>query len=148
MYVAMQLIEAGSDTTREVMNIFVMSALCFPAVFQRAREEVDRVCGGGPTRLPVLDDMKQMPYICAIIKELLRWRPIFRMPPDHTSTTDIEFEGYCFPAGVGFIINEVPVCNECEDPEEFKPERWLDGHEENVTHGLWKFGGGRRICVG
>ncbi|KAI2913126.1 hypothetical protein CBS63078_3765 [Aspergillus niger] len=149
MYVAMQLLEAGSDTTREVLNIFVMAALCYPRVFQKAREEVDRLCcTEGGLRLPGIEDLEHMPYICALIKELLRWRPIFVLTPDHVLTSDMEFEGYHFPAGVGFVINEVPVCNECEDPEEFKPERWLDGHETDAAHGLWQFGGGRRICVG
>ncbi|RHZ47725.1 cytochrome P450 [Aspergillus thermomutatus] len=150
MYVTMQLIEAGSDTTREVLNIFVMSALCYPEVFQKARAEVDRICvtDQEQLRLPGLDDMERMPYICAIIKELLRWRPIFPLTPDHVLTSDLEFEGYHIPAGVGFVINEIPVCNECEKPDVFKPERWLDGHEADVAHGLWQFGGGRRICVG
>lgn len=148
MYVAMQIVEAGSDTTRQVLNVFVMFALCYPAIFQKAREEVDRVCGGDVKRLPVLTDLEQMPYICALIKELLRWRPIFPLAPEHTLTADLEFEGYHFPAGVGFVINEVPVSNECEDPEDFRPERWLDGHQADISHGIWQFGGGRRICVG
>ncbi|KAJ5414506.1 cytochrome P450 [Penicillium cosmopolitanum] len=150
MYVAMQLIEAGSDTTREALNIFVMAGLCHPKVFQKARQEVDSICAaeGGALRLPIMTDMEQMPYICALIKEVLRWRPIFPFTPDHVLTSDMEFEGYHFPAGVGFVINGIPVCNECEDPGKFKPERWLDGHETDIAHGLWQFGGGRRICVG
>lgn len=137
MYVALQLLEAGSDTTREALNIFAMAALCYPAKFQKAREEVDRICGIGENiRLPGIDDLEQMPYICAMIKELLRWRPIFPFTPDHVLTSNMEFEGYHFPEGVGFVINEIPVCNECEDPEEFKPERWLDGHETDPAHGL------------
>lgn len=67
MYVAMQLIEAGSDTTREALNVFAMSALCHPDKFQKAREEVDRVCaivhGSEPLRLPGVDDMEQIPYV-------------------------------------------------------------------------------------
>jgi cytochrome P450 len=150
MYVAMQLIEAGSDTTREALNIFVMSALCCPDAFRKAREEVDRACAadGSPLRLPGIDDMEKMPYISAMIKELLRWRPIFPLTPDHVLTSDMEFEEYHFPAGIGFVISEIPVANECEDPDQFKPERWLNGHEADVVHGLWQFGGGRRICVG
>lgn len=148
MYVAMQLIEAGSDTTRETLNIFVMAALCYPDIFHKARADVDRVCGANAERLPSLADMESLPYICAMIKEVLRWRPIFQLTPDHTATADIDFEGYHFPAGTGFVINEIAVCNECDNPTEFQPERWLDGHEQDVSHGLWQFGGGRRICVG
>lgn len=149
MYVAMQLIEAGSDTTREALNIMVMAALEFPEVFAKARAEVDRVCGvGGAARLPVLGDMESLRYICAMGKEVLRWRPIFPLTPDHVASQDIEFEGYYFPAGTGFVINGPAVCDECEDPDAFQPERWLDGHETDIAHGLWQFGGGRRICVG
>ncbi|KAK2757315.1 hypothetical protein FQN54_004829 [Arachnomyces sp. PD_36] len=148
MYVAMQPVEAGSDTTRQSLNVFVMAMLCYPATFKKAREEVDRVCGGGVDRLPVLADMDQMPYICAMIKEVLRWRPLFPLSPEHMLTSDLEFEGYRFPAGVSFVLNEVPISNEVEDGEEFKPERWLDGHEADVAHGIWGFGGGRRLCVG
>ncbi|CAK7212766.1 hypothetical protein SCUCBS95973_001575 [Sporothrix curviconia] len=149
MYVALQLIEAGSDTTREALNIMVMAALEYPDVFRKARAHVDRVCGTGPdARLPRLRDMDQLGYICAMAKEILRWRPIFVVTPDHTATKDFEFEGYHFPEGTGFVINEVPVGAECERPDDFDPDRWMDGHETDITHGLWQFGGGRRICVG
>ncbi|KAK9789636.1 putative Cytochrome P450 [Seiridium cardinale] len=149
MYVAMQLIEAGSDTTREALNTMIMASLEHPEPFRKARAEIDRVCGvGAEARLPILNDMEDLRYICAMAKEVLRWRPLFILTPDHTSSQDIDFEGYHFPAGVSFIINEVAVGNECEDPEAFKPERWMDGHETDIAHGLWQFGGGRRICVG
>ncbi|CCF43134.1 cytochrome P450 [Colletotrichum higginsianum] len=149
MYVAMQLIEAGSDTTREALNIMTMAALEHPDVFQRAREEVDKVCGvDEEARLPTLADMDDLRYICAMAKEILRWRPIFPITPDHTASQDIEFEGYYFPAGTGFTVNGPAVSRDCDEPEEFKPERWLDGHETDIAHGLWAFGGGRRICVG
>lgn len=149
MYVAMQLIEAGSDTTREVLNTFVMASVCYPHTFRKAREEVDRVCDrGGELRLPLLDDMPELPYICATIKELLRWRPIFPLTPDHSLTEDLDFEGYTFPEGTGFVINGIAISNEFQDPDSFRPERFLDGHEADVSHGIWQFGGGRRICVG
>jgi hypothetical protein len=37
MYVAMQLIEEGSDTTREALNIFAMATLCQQSVPEGAR---------------------------------------------------------------------------------------------------------------
>ncbi|KAI5463061.1 cytochrome P450 [Mariannaea sp. PMI_226] len=149
MYLAMQLIEAGSDTTREALNIMVMAMLEYPEPFRKARAEIDLICGvGDQARLPVLSDMEDLRFVCAISKEILRWRPIFILTPDHVASQDIEFEGYRFPAGTGFVINEVAVGNECENPEMFYPERWMNGHETDISHGLWQFGGGRRICVG
>lgn len=151
MFIAVQLIEAGSDTTRMNINIFVMAMLCYPEVLKRAQHELDSVCGTENIRLPVLADENSMPYICALIKELLRWRPIFPWTPDHVSTEIIEFEGYRFPQGTSFMINHLSIYqnpNEHKDPEKFLPERWLDGHESDIIHGLWSFGGGRRVCVG
>jgi len=149
MYLAIQLIEAGSDTTREALNVMVMAALEHPEAFRRARAEVDRVCGtDADARLPTLHDMEDLGYICAMAKEGLRWRPIFVTTPDHAASKDIDFEGYRFPAGVAFVINQKVVCDDCENPETFDPERWMNGHETDITHGLWQFGGGRRVCVG
>jgi cytochrome P450 len=149
MYCAMQLMEAGSDTTREALNIFIMAMIHNPDVFAKLRGEVDNVCdNNGILRCPTLEDADNLPYTAATVKEVLRWRPIFPLTPEHTLSKDLEFEGYQFPAGVGFVINGHAVANDCDDPHSFKPSRWLDGNEMNVAHGLWQFGGGRRICVG
>ena len=147
MYLAMSIISAGSDNTRITLNVFVMAALCFPETIQKAREEVDQVCGNAK-RLPGVKDMDKMPYMCAVVKEVLRWRPAVPVIPQHQLTQDLEFEGYYFPAGTEFLINSIAVSKDFEEGDDFRPERWLDGNESNITHGLWSFGGGRRICVG
>ena len=46
----------------------------YPTVQRKAQEELHRVIG--LDRLPVLADRDQLPYIEAILKELLRWNPI------------------------------------------------------------------------
>ena len=150
MYLTMQLIEAGSDTTRLALNIFVLAALTHCDVFQKARTEVDTICGKAE-RLPRFEDENDMPYICAFAKELFRWRPFLVWTPEHTLTEDLSFEGYLFPKGTGFVINQINIAQNpelVEDPKSFKPERWLDGKQSDITNGLWQFGGGRRVCVG
>lgn len=148
MYLAMSVVSAGSDSTRMTLNVFVMAALCYPEALGRARKEIDRVCGDNAERLPDLHDLGRMSYVCALIIEVLRWRPVVPLVPQHQLTRDLRFEGYHFPAGTEFVINSIPVCNNFEASEQFMPERWLDGQEGNITNGLWQFGGGRRICVG
>ncbi|KAI4109613.1 MAG: hypothetical protein LQ339_001726 [Xanthoria mediterranea] len=149
MYLAMSTISAGSDNPRMAMNVFVMAALSYPEPFGKARAELDRVCGHDANRLPDVVDMTSLPYLCALVKEVIRWRPSVPMIPQHQSVQDLEFEGYLFPAGTEFIINGVAAGQDFPDAESFSPERWLDGgNESKVSHGLWHFGGGRRICVG
>jgi cytochrome P450 len=149
MYISMFLIAGGSDTSRQVLSVIVMAALEYPEVFIRARAEVDRVCGPeGNARLPMIADMEQLSYICAMAKEALRWRPLFPVPAIRMLTRDTEFEGFRFPAGTVFALNGAALSDECENPRQFNPERWMDGYEGDITHGIWQFGGGRRLCVG
>lgn len=45
-----------------------------PDVQTRARQELDAVVG--KERLPTLEDESSLPYITAVVKEGLRWRPV------------------------------------------------------------------------
>ena len=42
-----------------------------PSVLSRAQEEIDRVTG--KQRLPTFEDRDNLPYMNAIVKEVLRW---------------------------------------------------------------------------
>ena len=72
IFLAMNLVEAGSDTTRLTMNIFVLAAVVNPGKFLKARGEMDGICGGGGERLPAFADENDLPYIDALAKEMLR----------------------------------------------------------------------------
>ena len=45
----------------------------YPDVQAKAQEEVDRVTGSN--RLPTFADREDMPYVNALVKEILRWNP-------------------------------------------------------------------------
>ncbi len=47
--------------------------LCFPEAQKKAQEELDRVLNG---RLPYFRDEKDLPYVAALVKEVLRWKPV------------------------------------------------------------------------
>ena len=46
----------------------------FPEVQRKAQEELDRVVGSN--RLPTLSDRDNLPYVDAILKEVMRCNPI------------------------------------------------------------------------
>ena len=68
---------AGSDTTRAAMSWWTLAMLLYPGVQKRAQEELDSVVGR--SRLPTFADMSQLPFICALVKEVVRWRPVTPM---------------------------------------------------------------------
>ena len=48
--------------------------LTHPEVQRKAQEELRQVVG--TDRLPTLNDRNRLPYIEAVLKELLRWMPV------------------------------------------------------------------------
>lgn len=68
------LTEEGADTTSATLNSFILGVTVFPQALEGAHEELDRVVG--PNRLPTFEDEENLPYIRAMVKETLRWRPV------------------------------------------------------------------------
>ena len=52
---------------------FILAMTLYPDVMRSAQAELDKVVGRG--RLPTFADRPNLPYIEAIYKEALRWRP-------------------------------------------------------------------------
>ena len=159
MFLVMFVISAGSDNPRMAANALIMACLSYPEAMKRAQREIDQVCGADANRLPGHDDLASLPYVCAMLKEVLRWRPVVPLLPQRVLVEDLEVDGYRFPAGTEFLVNSIPVCYAGHDsPGKFEPERWLDGstgerpsgHGGGVEQNLWEyaFNAGRRSCIG
>lgn len=67
----------------------------YPEVQRKAQEEIDRVIGS--ERLPNLDDRDKLPFIEAIVLEILRWHPIGPMGLPHSCDQDVVFGNYLIP---------------------------------------------------
>lgn len=68
-----------------------------PDIQRKAQEEVDRVIG--PDRLPSLEDRESLPYVEAMYREVLRWRPALPLCMPHASTEDAIYNEYFIPKG-------------------------------------------------
>lgn len=68
------LMEAGSDTTRVSLNQIAAAATLFPDWVERARKQLDEVCGANAERLPTADDAPMLPLIKGAAKETIRWK--------------------------------------------------------------------------
>ncbi|KAF8169586.1 cytochrome P450 [Mycena galopus ATCC 62051] len=149
------LIDAGSDTTAAYLLSLVLALASHPHYQHRAWQELDAVVGGD--RFPELKDITRVPFVKALIDEILRLHPPFKMALPHATTDDIQFNGYFIPRGATVVFNNYAVTNDpevFEDPALFKPERFLDS-KFGTRPGMdtdfrdnFMFGGGRRICPG
>ena len=72
-YVIGTLFEAGSGTTASALMSFVLVLVLFPQWQQAMWDELDEVVGD---RMPEFEDVPNLPMCRAVIKEVLRWRPV------------------------------------------------------------------------
>lgn len=101
-------------------------------------------------------DLDSLPYLDAVIKEGLRWRPpvpmtLFRTVPPGGSR---EISGWSVPSGMtvgcqAYSLHQVP--DVFENPTVFDPNRWMteDKDKLNAMRSLfWAFSSGSRHCLG
>jgi cytochrome P450 len=131
--------------------------VAYPEVQKRAQAELDSVVGR--SRVPTFSDSPHLPYIQAIVKEVLRWRPALPLGLPHTSTEDDWYDGMFIPKGT-LVLTNLWNCNHesssyGDDAKTFRPERFLDtngkaipGPAETREDGHSTFSFGRRACAG
>ena len=68
IYVKLTLRQAAST-----FPVFMLAMTLYPRVMRKAQTEIDKVIGRH--RMPTVADREQLPYIEAMVKEALRWRP-------------------------------------------------------------------------
>lgn len=68
-----------------------------PEIQAKAQAEIDRVVG--VDRLPGFDDRQSLPYIDAIYREVLRWKPPTPIGIPHRAEKDDTYKGYFIPEG-------------------------------------------------
>lgn len=158
-YISGSLLEAGSDTTSNTLYGFVQAMLVYPDVQRKAQAEIDRVIG--PSRLPIMDDIDQLPYIRCCMKESLRWMPTTIMGAvPHAVTQDDEYLGYFIPKDAGVLHNVWGIHTDPKrhpTPRLFNPDRYK-GDDQSLgdaaanpdvsKRDVFTFGAGRRICPG
>ncbi|KAG6885227.1 hypothetical protein C0993_004634 [Termitomyces sp. T159_Od127] len=117
----------------------------------KAQAEIDAVIGR--ERLPTLADRPYLPYVNAVVTEVLRWNSVAPTGVAHTALEDGIIGGYLIPKGSIIIAN---LWNMLHDPEaypepfEFLPERHIATTDKPAQKNPRTicFGYGRRICPG
>lgn len=105
------------------VDAFFLSMALFPEAQKRAQAEIDRVIG--TDRLPTFSDRDDLPYVNALVKEVMRWHsvaptgdglptgthqtldvnPSIPAGVPHRVMTDDNYNGYFIPKGSLVIAN-------------------------------------------
>ncbi|KAH7343964.1 cytochrome P450 [Rhizoctonia solani] len=157
-YIAGLVLEGGSDIVAGAILTCILALIKDKEAQDRARQEIDALYD--EDTLPAWANEQAMPFVRAVIKEVLRWRPPLPICIPHRLEQDDYFEGYFHPKDSAVICNVWAIHSNperFEDPKSFKPERFID-HKMSMAESIaqgdpfrrdhFAFGAGRRSCPG
>ncbi|CAN5918301.1 cytochrome P450 [soil metagenome] len=143
---SMTLFLAGHETTANALSWALYLLARNPEARARLEAEVDAL-----GRVPSYDDLKQLPWTLAVLKETLRL-----YPPAYTLARrvveDVVIGPHLLKKHTIVIINVLGIHRRADlypSPETFDPSRFLGEAEKQLPRCAYlPFGAGPRVCIG
>ncbi|KAF4628138.1 hypothetical protein G7Y89_g10016 [Cudoniella acicularis] len=157
-WIAGGLVEAGSQTSAGTLSNLILYLAATPSAQETAFQEVQKVVG--ESRAPTYDDLENLPYINACVKEILRLCPAPPWILRHFTDQEVVYKDYVIPKGTAVVGNTAAIHFDpiqYPDPFKFKPERYVHHTKRAAEYAAmadpyvrdhFTFGAGRRICPG
>ncbi|XP_054782240.1 geraniol 8-hydroxylase-like isoform X1 [Prosopis cineraria] len=152
LHLFLDLFVAGIDTTSSTIEWAMAELLRNPEKMKIAKDELRQILREDEQ----LEEfhISRLPFLRAIVKETMRLHPSLPLLVPHKTEDEAELCG-CFvvPKNAHVLINAWAIGrdpNVYDDPNQFKPERFMDNEIDFKGHDfeLIPFGAGRRICPG
>ncbi|GAB4829351.1 hypothetical protein Ancab_019021 [Ancistrocladus abbreviatus] len=142
----------GTDTIAILLEWIMARMVLHQDIQAKAQEEIDACIGD---RRHIRDsDIPNLPYLQAIVKEVLRLHPPGPLLSwARLAIHDVHIDKVLVPAGTTAMVNMWAISHDpsiWEDPWSFMPERFIE--KDILIMGsdlrLAPFGSGRRVCPG
>lgn len=143
---------ASQDATSSACTWLFQIIADRPDVMHKIREEQLRLRNYDVTMEADLDLIDKMEYTYMVVKETLRYRPPVTMVPYVVKKAFPVTPEYTVPKGAMVIPTLWPALHDpevYENPDDFIPERWVEGSAANAAQSNWLvFGTGPHYCIG
>ncbi|XP_017071972.1 probable cytochrome P450 312a1 [Drosophila eugracilis] len=145
------IIFGGYDLTATTLKFFMYNMTLYPEYQKRCREEVWSVCGRDKSEPISIEQVRQLQFIEACIKETLRMYPSGPLTA-RKATANCQINEFFIPKGCDVIISPIYM-GRCKDffpdPLVFKPDRWASGAKAKIEATTFiPFMAGARSCLG
>ncbi|XP_062017024.1 cytochrome P450 736A117-like [Rosa rugosa] len=151
--IILDIFVAGTDTTFGTLEWTMSELFKHPSVMKKLQSEVRRIVGNKKDIITE-DNLVEIPYLKAVIKESLRLHPPVPLLLPRIATQDAKINGYNILSGTQVLVNAWQIGRDpksYKEPEEFKPERFMNNaidYKGNDGFQFIPFGAGRRGCPG
>ncbi|POG74196.1 cytochrome P450 [Rhizophagus irregularis DAOM 181602=DAOM 197198] len=138
------------NATTTALSVSLYFLAKYPEMQEKARAEVIRILGNEPI-IPSLDQLKELKYVNAIIKETLRTHPPTPILTVRRLKKPIKVGSYILPINSTCMINTWKIHRDpkyWENPNQYNPERFLSSDEKRDKFAWIPFSAGPRNCVG
>ncbi|KAI3783945.1 hypothetical protein L1987_43036 [Smallanthus sonchifolius] len=146
----LELFIAGTDTVVTTIEWAMAELLKNKEIMCKVQDELKREL---TLNSIMTSDISKLTYFNACIKETLRLHPVVPVLIPRRALEACEVMNYTIPQNTQVWVNVWAIChdpNVWEDPNTFKPDRFLGSNIDFTGHDFEfiPFGGGRRMCPG
>ncbi|KAH8882468.1 cytochrome P450 [Thozetella sp. PMI_491] len=158
---SLNVLLAGRDTTGCCLSWTFRLLARHQVVLGKLRDEIRSICSlGANADPPTRDQLKAMPYLSIVVKEVLRLYPSVPVNSREAATTTVLPRGGGPGGKAPILVHPGEAVGYCayamhrrkdlygEDADRFRPERWEDGSLKSIGWAYLPFNGGPRICLG
>ncbi|KAL3646836.1 hypothetical protein CASFOL_009380 [Castilleja foliolosa] len=148
--IVFEMFTAGTDTTTSTLEWAMTELLHNPKTLNKVQTEIRTVIG--PGKKVQEQNLDQLPYLKAVIKETLRLHPPLPFLVPHKALDSCKFLGFTVPKETQILVNVWALGrdpNNWIDPLKFKPDRFLEPKVADYKGQHFEFipfGSGRRMC--
>ena len=142
---------AGHDTTATTISWAMWELSLNAEILDQVRKELkEHQIWTDPKTPPTYDQLQKCEYLDAVIRETLRLYPPASGLTRYNADKDETYKGYKI-GGAILMVNAYCMHRHPDlwkKPEEFRPERMIDGSEGDASKKLMYFSKGPRDCIG
>lgn len=133
--ICLDFFQAGTETTSNTLSFALMYMIHNRHVCEKTQAELDAVIGR--KRFPNLQDRNHLPYVEAVLSEIQRIANVAPLGIAHRCTDNVQFNEHIIPKDTVMLVSLYSLNMDKEywrDPEQFRPERFLNDSGEYLPH--------------
>ncbi|CAN0902703.1 (S)-N-methylcoclaurine 3'-hydroxylase isozyme 1 (Fragment) [Linum grandiflorum] len=153
-WLIMEFFVAGTETSTATIEWAMTELVKNKGAMDKLRDELKTAFSNDEKSILKEDDVYQLPYLAAVVKETFRLHPPIPLLGPRWSPETLQVMNYTIPKGARLAVNTWAMGRDRsiwgDDAASFKPERFVDSNVDIRGQGfeLLPFGAGRRMCPG